>query len=277
MILVTGATGQLGKEVTSRLDELSIPYIGINSKLDIVNQTIIDFIVKKKPTTIIHCAAYTAVDKAESEPIICENINVIGTENIVQACKKIDAKLIYISTDYVFNGDGEIPFLPSDLKEPKNIYGQTKYKGELSVTGNLEKYFIVRISWVFGKYGNNFVKTMLRLGNENDELSVVCDQIGSPTYTKDVATLLCNMIDTEKYGAYHVTNEGFCSWAEFAEVVMEKANLKCKINHIFTKDYPTPAQRPLNSRLDKSMLIENGFELLPTWENALERYLNDDE
>lgn len=277
MILVTGATGQLGKDVTSRLGELSISYIGINSQLDITSKDITNFILEKKPTAIIHCAAYTAVDEAESESIMCKNVNTLGTENIVQACKKIKAKLIYISTDYVFNGNGETPFLPTDLKKPKNVYGKTKYKGEICVTENLEKYFIVRISWVFGKHGNNFVKTMLRLGSEKDELNIVCDQIGSPTYTKDVAILLCEMINTEKYGIYHATNEGFCSWAEFAKMIMQKAGLKCKINPILTKDYPTIAKRPLNSRLDKSILIENGFDLLPTWENALERYLEDNE
>lgn len=273
MILVTGSTGQLGKDIILKLEELNIPYIGINSTIDITTNAITDFILEKKPTSVIHCAAYTAVDKAESEQAQCEKVNAVGTENIVKACKKIDAKMIYISTDYVFSGEGEEPFLPNHKKSPQNVYGQSKLKGELSVINNIDKYFIVRISWVFGANGNNFVKTMLRLGAEKDELSVVCDQVGSPTYTKDLAILLCEMIHTEKYGIYHATNEGFCSWSEFAKEIMKKAGLDCKVNPITTENYQTLAKRPLNSRLDKSMLINNGFNLLPNWKEALDRYL----
>ena len=213
-----------------------------------------NYISKLKPECVIHCAAYTAVDKAEDEEEICSKVNVYGTENIAKACKKVDAKMIYISTDYVFDGQGDTPFEIDGNIKPLSVYGKTKYEGELKVKEILDKYFIVRISWVFGVNGNNFIKTMLRLGKEKESLNVVCDQIGSPTYTFDLAPLLCDMAETEKYGVYHATNEGFCSWAEFATEIMKKANLKCVINPIPTSEYPTKAVRPFNSRLSKKSL-----------------------
>ena len=221
----------------------------------------------------MHCAAYTAVDRAEDEEEICRKVNVDGTENIAKACKEIDAKMIYISTDYVFDGKGDEPFEVDGHIEPHSVYGKTKYEGELKVQEILDKYFIVRISWVFGINGNNFIKTMLRLGKEKESLNVVCDQIGSPTYTADLAPLLCDMAVSEKYGVYHATNEGFCSWAEFAQEIMEKAGLRCKIDPIPTSEYPAKAERPFNSRMSKKSLVDSGFSILPTWKEALDKYL----
>ena len=221
----------------------------------------------------MHCAAYTAVDKAEEDYEVCTKVNVSGTEYIAKACKKIDAKMIYISTDYVYDGNGDEPFEVNGHIEPHSVYGKTKYEGELKVQEILNKYFIVRISWVFGINGNNFVKTMLRLGKEKDEINVVCDQIGSPTYTADLAQLLCDMAISEKYGVYNATNEGYCSWAEFAEEIMKQGEVNCKINHIPTSEYPAKAVRPFNSKMSKRMLSENGFEILPHWKDALKDYV----
>lgn len=275
MILVTGVNGQLGYDVVKKLDKRNIECLGIDrTELDITDkEATYEYILKLKPECVIHCAAYTAVDKAEDEEKICYKVNVLGTENIAEACKKIDAKMIYISTDYVFDGEGDIPFEVDGNIKPESVYGKTKYEGELKVKEILNKYFIVRISWVFGVNGNNFIKTMIRLGKEKESLNVVCDQIGSPTYTFDLAPLLCDIAVSEKYGVYHATNEGFCSWAEFAAEIMKKANLSCAINPIPTNQYPTKAVRPLNSRLSKKSIIDNGFNLLPNWKNALERYL----
>lgn len=275
MILVTGVNGQLGYDVVKELRKRNIECLGIDKdELDITDSNAVnEYIIKLRPECVVHCAAYTAVDRAEDEEEICRKVNVDGTENIAKTCKQIDAKMIYISTDYVFDGKGDEPFEVNGHIEPHSVYGKTKYEGELKVQEILDKYFIVRISWVFGVNGNNFIKTMLRLGKEKESINVVCDQIGSPTYTADLASLLCNMVVSEKYGVYHATNEGFCSWAEFAEEIMKKANLKCKINYIPTNEYPTKAARPLNSRLSKKSITNGGFELLPSWENALDRYL----
>jgi len=275
MILVTGVNGQLGYDVVKVLKERNIECLGIDrEELDITDSKAVnEYILKLKPVCVIHCAAYTAVDKAEDEDVICTNVNVYGTENIAKACKEIEAKMIYISTDYVFDGNGNEPFEIDGNINPQSVYGKTKYEGELKVKEYLDRYFIVRISWVFGINGNNFVKTMIRLGKEKDCLNVVCDQIGSPTYTADLAPILCDMATTEKYGIYHVTNEIYCSWAEFASEIMKEAGLKCKINPIPTSEYPTKAIRPFNSRLSKKKLVENGFALLPEWKDALKRYL----
>ncbi len=275
MILVTGANGQLGFDVIKELNKRNIKCIGITrNDLDITDINAVDkYILKLKPNCVIHCAAYTGVDKAEDEEKICYNVNVLGTENIAKACKKTNAKMIYISTDYIFDGKGDTPFEIDGNINPLSVYGKTKYYGELKVKENLNKYFIVRISWVFGLNGNNFIKTMLRLGSERKSLSVVCDQVGSPTYTVDLAILLCDMAQSEKYGVYHATNEGFCSWAEFAEAIMKIANLDCKINHIETNEYKTKALRPLNSRLSKESLLNGGFNQLPRWEEALEKFI----
>lgn len=275
MILVTGVNGQLGFDVVKELERRNIKCVGIDKKdLDITDSNAtFQYISNLKPECVIHCAAYTAVDRAEDEEEICNKVNVYGTENIAKACKKIDAKMIYISTDYVFDGQGDTPFEIDGNIKPLSVYGKTKYEGELKVKDILDKYFIVRISWVFGSNGNNFINTMIRLGKEKESLNVVCDQIGSPTYTFDLAPLLCDMAMSEKYGVYHATNEGFCSWAEFAAEIMKKAELGCKINPIPTSEYPTKAVRPFNSRLSKKSLVDGGFELLPTWEDALDRYL----
>lgn len=274
MILVTGINGQLGFDVIKELRLRNIEYIGTTRKeLDITDEkAVYDYIKKVNPEGIIHCAAYTAVDRAEDEEEICRKVNVNGTENIAKACKEIDAKMIYISTDYVYDGRGDEPFEVDEHIDPNSVYGKTKYEGELKVQEILNKYFIVRISWVFGINGNNFVKKMLKLGKEKEIINVVCDQIGSPTYTDDLAPLLCDMIISEKYGIYNATNEGFCSWAEFAEEIMKQAKLNCKINSIQTSEYSAKAVRPFNSRMSKRKLIESGFKILPQWKGALERY-----
>ena len=276
MILVTGSNGQLGFDVIKELQKRKLEYVGsVRSDFDITSYDEVEgYILNLKPECIIHCAAYTAVDKAEDEKEICYKINVLGTENIAKACKKVNAKMIYISSDYVFDGSGNMPHQINEAENPLSVYGKSKYKGELKVKEYLDKYFIVRTSWVFGTNGNNFVKTMLRLGNERSSINVVSDQIGSPTYTVDLAKLLCDMALSEKYGTYHGTNEGFCSWAQFAEKIMKIANLDCKINYIKTEEYKTKAVRPLNSKLSKENILENGFEMLPCWESGLERYLS---
>lgn len=275
MILVTGVNGQLGFDVVKEVNKRSIECLGIGKEeLDITDEKAVnEYILKLNPDCVVHCAAYTAVDKAEDESAICYKVNVCGTENIAKACKKVNAKMIYISTDYVFNGQGDIFFEVDGNINPLSVYGKTKYEGELKVKEILDKYFIVRISWVFGSNGNNFIKTMIRLGKENESLNVVCDQIGSPTYTADLALLLCDMAVSEKYGVYHATNEGTCSWSEFATAIMKKSGINCKINPITTSEYKTKATRPLNSRLSKKSLVDGGFELLPKWEDALDRYL----
>lgn len=275
MILVTGVNGQLGFDVVKELTKRNIECLGIDrEELDITDKDAVEkYISNLKPECVIHCAAYTAVDRAEDEEEICSKVNVHGTEYIAKACKNIDAKMIYISTDYVFDGEGDIPFEVDGNIEPHSIYGKTKYEGELKVKSVLDKYFVVRISWVFGINGNNFIKTMIRLGKEKESLNVVCDQIGSPTYTADLAPLLCDMAFSEKYGTYHATNEGYCSWAEFASEIMKRSGLNCRINPIPTSEYPAKATRPFNSRLSKKSLVDNGFNLLPSWEDALDRYL----
>ena len=274
-ILVTGVAGQLGYDVMRELNKRGIEVIGVDrSDFDITDiEATEKFILSVNPDAVIHCAAYTAVDAAEDNVELCRKVNVNGTENIARACAKIKVKMLYISTDYVFPGSGDIPYDINAEKAPQNVYGQSKLDGELVVQKYLQNYFIVRISWAFGKNGNNFVKTMLRLGKEREQLSVVSDQIGSPTYTFDLARLLVDMIRTDKYGIYHATNEGYCSWAEFAKEIMRLANLPCKIISISTEEYPTKAKRPLNSRMNKNSLDKNGFVRLPSWQDALRKYL----
>lgn len=277
MILVTGVNGQLGYDVVKVLNKRNIECLGIDKEdLDITDsEAVNEYIVKLNPEVVIHCAAYTAVDMAEDNEEACTKVNVNGTENIAKACKQINAKMIYISTDYVFNGAGDEPFEINGEIEPHSMYGKTKYEGELKVKEYLDKYFIVRISWVFGVNGNNFVKTMIRLGKERESLNVVCDQIGSPTYTADLAPILCDMAVSEKYGIYHATNEGYCSWAEFAQEIMNQVGLGCMINPIPTSEYPCKAERPFNSRMSKKSLVDNGFKLMPEWKDALKRYLKE--
>lgn len=276
-VLVTGINGQLGHDVMAELERRHIECIGAGrQQFDITDcEAVREFITAVRPDAVIHCSAYTAVDKAESNADACYQANAVGPENIAKVCKAIDAKMVYISTDYVFPGTGEQFYKVDDLTGPINVYGKTKLAGEQAVQRILTKYFIVRISWVFGKNGNNFVKTMLRLGKERENLTVVADQVGSPTYTADLAPLLCDMVATDKYGVYHATNEGVCSWAEFAAEIMQQAGLGCKIMPIPTGDYLTPAKRPLNSRMSKDKLVVCGFKLLPTWQDALSRYLKE--
>lgn len=277
MIIVTGVKGQLGYDVVKELNKRGIPCKGIDiDDLDITRlDDVMEYIGGVNPEAVIHCAAYTAVDKAEDEPEKCALVNVTGTENIARACKENGAKMLYISTDYVFPGDGESEYETGDEKSPQSVYGRTKLEGEYKVLENTDKYFIVRISWVFGVNGNNFVKTMLRLSETKKELNVVCDQIGSPTYTADLAPILCDLIVTEKYGIYHATNEGFCSWAEFAETIFKLSGKDVKVNRVSSSEYPVKAKRPLNSRLSKRSLDNVGFSRLPSWESALERYLSE--
>jgi len=276
MILVTGAVGQLGTDVVAELEKRKMDYIGIDiADLDITDADAVRaYIIEKKPQSVIHCAAYTAVDNAEDESDLCFKVNATGTENIAKVCCEIGAEMIYISTDYVFDGEGELPYETDAVKAPIGVYGKSKLAGEEAVLKHIpQMHYIVRISWVFGKSGNNFVKTMLRLAETRDELSVVADQIGSPAYTPDLAKLLADMALSKKYGVYHATNEGFCSWAEFATEIMRQSESSCKINPISTEEYPTKATRPKNSRLSKLSLDKAGFERLPTWEDALCRML----
>jgi len=276
-VLTTGASGQLGYDVCRTLAARGVPHIGVDSAdCDITDAAAVDALFEQeKPDAVIHCAAYTAVDKAEDNEALAFTVNETGTRNIAAACKVWDAKMIYVSTDYVFPGNGEKFYEPDDEKGPRNVYGRSKLAGEMAVADLLEKYFTVRTSWVFGVNGNNFVKTMLRLAQTHNELGVVDDQIGSPTYTVDLALLLCDMILTEKYGVYHATNEGICSWAEFAGEIFRQAGKNVKLNHLDTKDYPAKAERPLNSRMSKSKLDGAGFRRLPDWKDALARYLRE--
>lgn len=276
-VLVTGANGQLGYDVVKELQYRNIECYGAaRADFDLCDFAAAEkFITAYNPDVIIHCAAYTAVDKAEDEVELCRAVNAGGAENIAEICKTIDAKMLYISTDYVFDGTKDGCYEVNDIPNPINVYGQTKLEGEQAVQKILNKYFIVRISWVFGRHGNNFVKTMLRLGKERQEISVVADQIGSPTYTEDLAKLLAEMIQTNKYGIYHATNEGECSWAEFAEEIFKFAGMDAVVKHIAAEEYPTKAKRPKNSRMSKRNLMNNGFNLLEDWKSAVSRYIKD--
>lgn len=275
MILVTGSNGQLGYDVIKELKNRGIDFIGTSrSDFNLTDYEDAEkYILNIKPECIIHCAAYTNVNKAEDEKELCYKVNIDGTENIAKICNKLNAKMIYISTDYVFDGTKDSEYEVNDKPNPLSVYGNSKYEGELKVKENLDKYFIVRTSWVFGRHGNNFVKTMLRLGKEKDSIDVVCDQIGSPTYTVDLAKLLCDMALSNNYGIYHASNEGFCSWAEFAEEIMKQAELNCEINYIKSNEYKTKAVRPLDSKLSKKSILDNGFESLPKWTLALKKLL----
>lgn len=275
MIIVTGAKGQLGGDVCRELEKRGLPFEGIDvAELDITDEkAAADFFAQRKASALIHCAAYVAVDKAEDESEICFRVNEKGTEILAKECKKHGIKMLYVSTDYVFSGDGDTPFKPEDSKKPLGVYGMSKLRGEEAVRKHLDRYFIVRTSWVFGEKNTNFIATMLRLSETRSEISVVCDQIGSPTYANDLAVLLCDMIVSDKFGVYHGTNEGFCSWNELAEKTFEAADKKVTVKPVTSEEYPTRAVRPKNSRLSKECLTENGFNRLPPWEDAVERYL----
>ncbi|MCI7813955.1 MAG: dTDP-4-dehydrorhamnose reductase [Robinsoniella sp.] len=286
-ILVTGVKGQLGHDVVNELTKRGHCPIGVDiEEMDITDMASVDKVVKEAdPDAVIHCAAWTAVDAAEDCEEKVRLVNAVGTENIAKVCKELDCKMMYISTDYIFDGQGTKPWEP-DCKEyqPLNVYGQTKLEGELAVANQLSKYFIVRIAWVFGKNGKNFIKTMLNLGKTHDSLRVVSDQIGTPTYTFDLARLLVDMIETEKYGYYHATNEGgYISWYDFTKEIFRQAaemghdeyrEERLHVQPVTTEEYGvSKARRPFNSRLDKSKLAENGFVPLPDWKDALRRYL----
>ena len=278
-VLVTGVKGQLGYDVMNELKKQGLTGIGVDvDEMDITDaEACRRVITEAKPDAVIHCAAYTAVDAAEQNMELCRKVNADGTRNIAEVCKGLDIKMMYISTDYVFNGQGTRPWEPDDHREPLNAYGQSKYEGELAVEELVKKFFIVRIAWVFGVNGKNFIKTMLNVGKTHDTLKVVSDQIGTPTYTYDLARLLVDMIETDKYGYYHATNEGgYISWYDFACEIFKQAGYKTKVIPVTTEEYGlSKAARPFNSRLDKSKLKENGFELLPTWQDALSRYLKE--
>lgn len=297
-VFVTGVGGQLGHDVMNELhkrghegigSDIAPQYSGAQDgsavtampyvPLDITDAEAVSRVLREvKPDAVVHCAAWTAVDAAEdaeNQPKV-RAINAEGTANIAEICKELDCKMVYISTDYVFNGQGETPWQP-DCKDyaPLNFYGRTKLEGELAVSSRLEKYFIVRIAWVFGLNGKNFIKTMLKLGETHDTLRVVNDQVGTPTYTLDLSRLLVDMIETERYGYYHATNEGgYISWYDFARAIFRAAGMNVNVLPVTTAEYgESKAKRPFNSRLDKSKLKENGFQPLPTWQDALERYM----
>ena len=301
-VFVTGVNGQLGHDVMNELNKrgyeglgsdiaecysgvadgsavTTMPYVS----LDITDEEKVKKVIEEyKPDAIVHCAAWTAVDMAEDDDKVekVRAINADGTKYIAEACKEIDSKMAYISTDYVFNGQGERPWQPDDKNyEPLNVYGQTKLEGELNVSGILDKYFIVRIAWVFGLNGKNFIKTMVNVGKSHDEVRVVNDQIGTPTYTLDLSVLLVDMIETDKYGYYHATNDDngeYISWYDFTKEIYRQAGMNTKVIPVSTEEYGlSKAKRPFNSRLDKSKLIENGFKPLPSWKDALGRYLKD--
>ncbi|MDY4487197.1 MAG: dTDP-4-dehydrorhamnose reductase [Candidatus Limivicinus sp.] len=277
-VFVTGASGQLGFDVCLELERRGIEHKGVSSKeLDIRDDMAVQRMLEEyRPDAVIHCAAYTQVDRAEDEPEQCFAVNALGTRNIARACGAVGAKLLYISTDYVFPGTGQRPYEPEDETGPLSIYGKSKLEGEKAVKELLDRFFIVRISWAFGVNGGNFIRTMLRLSETHDTVRVVADQVGSPTYTADLALLLCDMIQTEKYGIYHATNEGFCSWAELAEAVFSAAGKGTKVQRVTTEEYGAKAPRPHNSRLSKTRLTERGFSLLPPWQDAVARYLIQD-
>lgn len=280
--LVTGVKGQLGFDVVNELKKRGYDAVGLDiEEMDITDaESVNKVITDAAPDAVIHCAAWTAVDAAEDEENIprVRAVNVTGTQNIANICKKLDCKMIYISTDYVFNGQGTEPWKP-DCKDyaPLCVYGQTKLDGELAVSSTLDKYFIVRIAWVFGVNGKNFIKTMLNVGRKYDTVRVVSDQIGTPTYTYDLARLLVDMAESEKYGYYHATNEGgYISWYDFTCEIFRQAGYTTKVVPVTTEEYGiSKATRPFNSRLDKSKLAENGFKPLPDWKDALKRYLKE--
>lgn len=274
-VLVTGVKGQLGYDVVLECEKRGIEAIGVDvEEMDITDAAMVKKVIKESNVdAVIHCAAWTAVDAAEDQIDLCTKVNVDGTRNIAEVCKELDIKMMYFSTDYVFDGLGTNEWQENDERQPLNVYGQTKCDGEKVVEDLLEKYYIVRISWVFGFNGNNFIKTMLRLGKERGAVSVVSDQIGSPTYTYDLAKLVVDMIVTDKYGVYHATNEGLCSWYEFACEIFKQANIDVQVTAVDSSAFPVKATRPQNSRMSKKQLDVNGFSRLPEWQDALNRYL----
>lgn len=274
-VLVTGVKGQLGYDVADELAKRGVEVVGVDvDEMDITDEAAVQrVILGAAPDAVIHCAAYTAVDAAEDNEEMCRRVNADGTRYIANMCKRLDIKMLYISTDYVFDGQGTRPWEPDDERNPLSVYGQTKYEGELAVQNALDKYFIVRITWTFGVNGKNFVKTMLRLAEKGSSIRVVNDQYGSPTATADLAVLLSDMIETEKYGIYHATNEGICTWYEFTCEIFRQAGIDIEVVPVTTEEYNAKAKRPANSRMSKDKLDANGFKRLPPWQDALTRYL----
>lgn len=276
-VLVTGYNGQLGWDVIRLLEQRGVPCRGVDIEdFDLTDGAAVRAYVEDyQPDVIVHCAAYTAVDKAESQPEVCAAVNGDGTMNMVRAALAVGAKLVYISTDYVFSGEGDEPWTEESPYNPRNVYGLSKLQGEMAVRAMMKRYFLLRTSWVFGLHGRNFVRTMIQLGRERPEVRVVDDQIGAPTYTADLARVICDLIPTEKYGIYHVTNEGYMSWAHFAELIMAGGNLPCRVVPVTTAEYAAPARRPLNSRLSREALRKAGIAPMPAVEDALGRYLRE--
>lgn len=276
-VLVTGVKGQLGHDVMNELEKRGHLGIGVDvEEMDITDAAACRQVIEEADVeAVVHCAAYTAVDAAEDNIDICRKVNAEGTENIAKVCGALGLKMVYISTDYVFDGEGTRPWEPDDERHPLNVYGQTKYEGEVAVTDYVDKFFIVRIAWVFGVNGKNFIKTMLNLAKNNRDISVVNDQIGSPTYTYDLAVLLVDMVETKQYGFYHATNEGLCTWYEFAEEIFRQAGVEVNLHPVDSSQFPSKAKRPHNSRMSKDKLDEKGFRRLPSWQDALGRYLKE--
>ena len=276
-VLVTGVAGQLGADVVKRLNALKIENIGADVQdFDLTDQAAVyAFVTAAAPDVIVHCAAYTNVDKAETEPELCMAVNGQGTMNLARAARRVGAAMLYVSTDYVFPGDGEEPFETDAPLGPKNIYGLSKLQGEEAVQSLLTNFYIVRTSWVFGLNGRNFVRTMLRLGKEKESLRVVDDQIGSPTYTVSLALVICDLIRSGKYGIYHATNTGYCSWADFAEEIMRQARLRCSIERVTSEEYGSAVRRPKNSRMSLQSLVSADIPLPETWQEALAGYLRE--
>ena len=275
-VLITGVSGQLGHDAAKVLADRGVEYLGVSSKeLDITDrEAVLSALRGWRPDAVLHCAAYTKVDLAEDEAERCMRVNRDGTRNIAEASRELGAKLLYVSTDDVFPGTGDRPWETDDATGPLNVYGRSKLAGEEAVRELSDRHFIVRTSWVVGEHGSNFIKTMLRLGETHDRLRVVDDQIGSPTFTFDLAPLLCGMLETEKYGVYHATNEGCCSWAELAEAVFRLSGKHVAVERISTEEYAAKALRPKNSRLSKRSLDEGGFKRLPGWESSLKTILD---
>ncbi len=276
-VLVTGVKGQLGHDMMNELEKRGYTGVGVDvEEMDITDAATVDRVIRESGAEqVVHCAAWTAVDAAEDHVDACRRVNALGTENIARVCKDLHLPMVYLSTDYVFDGEGTRPWEPDDeVKKPLNVYGQTKYEGELAIERYLQQYYIVRIAWVFGVNGKNFIKTMLNLGKTHDTLTVVDDQIGTPTYTYDLARLLVDMLERKEYGIYHVTNEGgYISWYDFAVEIFKQAGMQIEVQPVGSDQYPSKAKRPFNSRMEKKKLDEHGFDRLPTWQDALSRYL----
>lgn len=275
--MLTGARGQLGRALLAELNRRGLPVVATDKDtLDLTDEKAVEaFVMAEKPDVILHCAGYTAVDRAETEPEVCMAANAGASLNLARAALCTGAAMLLVSSDYVFSGEGDTPWETEDRREPLSVYGVSKVQAEEAVRSLLTRCWVVRTSWLFAAHGHNFVRTMLRLGRERSEIPVVCDQIGSPTYAPDLAVFLCDLIRTDRYGFYHATNEGFCSWADFARAIFDEAGLPCSVKPVSSAEYPAAARRPLNSRLSKESLDRNGFARLPDWRDGLRRCLKE--